>query len=98
MDRKFIMGISSVTGFQPDIIEKACRLAFLLKEINNHHLLSKEIVLKGGTAINFLYLPLPRLSVDLDFNFIGSIKKDEKDLKRKNLAKYLLDIFVFLGY
>lgn len=98
VDRKFIMQISSVTGFQPDIIEKAYRLTLLLKEINNHHFLNKEIVLKGGTAINFLYLSLPRLSVDLDFNFIGSIKKDEKDLKRKDLARYLSDIFLFLGY
>lgn len=98
VDRKFIMRISTTTGFQPDIIEKAYRLTLLLKEINNHHFLSKELVLKGGTVINFLYLPLPRLSVDLDFNFIGSIEKDEKDLKRKDVAKYLSDIFSFSKY
>ena len=98
VERKFILNISKTAGFQPDVIEKAYRIALLLKEINNHPVLSDELVLKGGTAINFLYLPLPRLSVDLDFNFVGGITKEEMESKREKVANHLKDIFSFLKY
>lgn len=98
VDRKFIINTSKATDFQPDIIEKAYRLILLLKEINNHPVLSKELLLKGGTAINFVYLSLPRLSVDLDFNFIGGPTKEEKDLRREDIKRYLEAIFSFSKY
>lgn len=98
VDRKFILNTSKATGFQPDIIEKAYRLILLLKEINSHPTLSKELLLKGGTAINFVYLSLPRLSIDLDFNFIGGPTKEEKDLRREDIKRYLEAIFTFLKY
>ncbi len=98
VDRKEIVNTARATGFQPDIIEKAYRLALLLSEIRNHPALSKELVLKGGTAINFIYLPLPRLSIDLDFNFIGGLTKEEAELKRKDMSLYFNSIFAFLKY
>ncbi len=98
VDRKFIINSARSTGFQPDITEKAYRLAVLLQEIRNHPVLSKELILKGGTAINFFYLPLPRLSVDLDFNFIGGLAKEEADRRRDGIKRYLNDIFSFLKY
>lgn len=98
VDRKSVLNASRESGFQPDIIEKALRLTHLLREINNHYVLERELVLKGGTAINFVYLPLPRLSVDLDFNFVGSLDKEETSLKRKNITKYLKIIFSFFKY
>lgn len=98
VDRKFIMNTSKTIGFQPDIIEKAYRLLLLLKEISSHPVLRKELILKGGTAINFVFLSLPRLSVDLDFDFIGRLKKEEKDLRREDIKKYLEAIFSFFKY
>lgn len=98
VDRKFIINSARSTGFQPDITEKAYRLAVLLQEIHNHPVLSSALILKGGTAINFLYLPLPRLSVDLDFNFIGGLAKEEADRRRDDIKRSLNDIFSFLKY
>lgn len=98
IDRILIENISKETQFQPDVIEKAYRLALLLQEINNHPVLNKELVLKGGTVINFIYLPLPRLSVDLDFNFVGGITKEEKDLKREDIKMHLNRIFDYFKY
>ncbi len=37
----------------------------------------KEFALKGGTALNFFYLNLPRLSVDIDLIFLPVKPRDE---------------------
>lgn len=37
----------------------------------------KEYALKGGTALNFFYLNLPRLSVDIDLTFLPVKPRDE---------------------
>lgn len=34
-----------------------------------------KFVLKGGTAINMFYMGMPRLSVDIDLNYIGKSKE-----------------------
>ena len=98
VDRRFIINTAGATGFQPGILEKAYRLVLLLKEINTHPVLHKDLLLKGGTAINFVYLPLPRLSIDLDFNFVGAVSKEEKDARREDIKRYLASIFSFAQY
>ena len=35
-----------------------------------------RLVLKGGTALNLFLFDLPRLSVDIDVNYIGSADRD----------------------
>jgi len=55
-------------------------------------------VLKGGTAINFLYFRYPRLSVDLDFNFIAGVEKEEKDEESPKIDEALRTIFKFGRY
>jgi len=37
----------------------------------------KDFALKGGTALNFFYLNLPRLSVDIDLTFLPVKSRDE---------------------
>lgn len=49
------------------------RLTDMLRKIYSDAFLSSRLYLKGGTAINKLYLQkIARLSVDLDFNSIGT--------------------------
>lgn len=63
-------------GYRPEILEKVYRLLRLLGVLMNVPYLKERIVLKGGTAINlFCSNDLPRLSVDLDFNYIGSVDR-----------------------
>lgn len=57
-------------------LEKVFRLVDLLAEIYAHPFLKDCLVLKGGTAINVFLFDVPRLSVDIDFNYIGSADKD----------------------
>lgn len=56
-------------GFIRDNLEKVMRLVEILNYFHNSNLLSKSLVLKGGTAINFTVFQLPRLSVDIDLDF-----------------------------
>lgn len=93
VDRKFIINTSKATDFQPDIIEKAYRLILLLKEINNHPVLSKELLLKGGTAINFVYLSLVTRGAARDLFDVYSLLKAGVKFRKPLLKK----VFVFFG-
>lgn len=70
-----LLMISGSTGFRTEIIEKVLLLMDLLEDFFSDPLLRHKIVLKGGTALNLFYLNLPRLSVDIDLNYIGAIDK-----------------------
>ncbi|MEW6622134.1 MAG: nucleotidyl transferase AbiEii/AbiGii toxin family protein [Bacillota bacterium] len=76
--RKYYLRLSEKTGFHKDIIEKAHRLMFILEYINGNAFLRDRLVLKGGTALNLTVFNLPRLSVDLDFDFhYGNLENHE---------------------
>jgi hypothetical protein len=60
------------TGFQVEPLEKAFRLLELLQSLRSHPFLKGRFVLKGGTALNLFLFDVPRLSVDLDLNYIGA--------------------------
>lgn len=64
--------IAADTGFREEAVEKVLYLSAILERLGSHPDLKNTWVLKGGTAINLLYLEVPRLSVDIDINFIGS--------------------------
>ncbi|MCJ7789420.1 MAG: nucleotidyl transferase AbiEii/AbiGii toxin family protein [Candidatus Atribacteria bacterium] len=96
--KEYFERFSKETNFHRDTLEKAYRLEQLLKEINRHPELREGLVLKGGTAINFLYFRYPRLSVDLDFNFIAGIGKEEKDKESHKIDEALRAIFKFKSY
>ncbi len=73
------------------LAELDIRLSDLLKLIYRDPFLSKRLYLKGGTAINKLYLKrTPRLSVDLDFNAIGG--KKEVFEQRKRIRLKVIDL------
>ncbi len=59
------------SGFRPEPLEKVLRLLEILQRLDRHEVSTEQWVLKGGTALNLFYLDLPRLSIDVDVNFIG---------------------------
>lgn len=63
-------------GFHPDPMEKALRLLELLESLRSHPFLKERIVLKGGSALNMFVFQLPRLSVDIDLNYIGPADRE----------------------
>lgn len=76
-------------GFNRDTYEKVCRLIEVLKFFENDTLLSHSLALKGGTAINLLYFDLPRLSVDIDLDFVGHVDRDEMMTSRKRINELI---------
>ena len=72
---------AEATGFQPELLEKTFHLLGLLNAINSHPFLRGKLALKGGTALNLFVFDVPRLSVDIDLNYVGYEGTD--DMRRE---------------
>jgi len=66
----------AATGFGAEPLEKVFRLMALLDALNSHPFLKTRIALKGGTAINLFHFAVPRLSVDIDLNYVGAADRE----------------------
>jgi len=75
--REFVEQAAAQTGYQASSLEKVIILGDLAGDIARHPLLKDGLVLKGGTALNLGFGPPSRLSVDLDFNYVGSPDRDQ---------------------
>ena len=62
-------------GFTRDTFEKVLRLVKILEFLNTQTYMREHLLLKGGTAINLTVFKLPRLSVDVDLDFIPNLTK-----------------------
>ena len=71
-------------GFVRDTFEKLCRLADILAYFESDSLLSNNLALKGGTAINVAFFDLPRLSVDIDMDYSSDIDVEYSKEASKN--------------
>jgi predicted nucleotidyltransferase component of viral defense system len=74
-------------GFSPEPFEKVERLQELLAELDAHPYLRDRLVLKGGTALNLFWLDLPRLSVDIDLNYVGALDRDTMLAERPQVER-----------
>jgi len=86
------------TGFNIDLLEKVYHLTRLLCAIENNKTLKTNLTLKGGTALNLLYLNMSRLSIDLDFNFTGAVSKEKMQRSRPEILKTIKNLTEELGY
>ena len=83
--------IAKESGFIRDNLEKILRLVDILNYFNSNPLLSGKLALKGGTAINLTVFNLPRLSVDIDLDFVTECSKDEMLVSREQINKEILN-------
>jgi len=74
--RSEIEHVARESGFRPLTVEKVMRLVRILERLDAHPTTTGRWLLKGGTALNLLHLDLPRLSVDIDVNFIGDMDRE----------------------
>ncbi|HQC52377.1 MAG TPA: nucleotidyl transferase AbiEii/AbiGii toxin family protein [Lentisphaeria bacterium] len=77
LSRERLMAESETTGFRPEVLEKVIHLLNLLTVFQKHPALSGRLALKGGTALNLFYFDLPRLSIDIDLNYIGTTDQEK---------------------
>lgn len=75
------------TGFRAEILEKVLRLMAMLDGLRSHPYLKGRLALKGGTALNLFLFDIPRLSVDIDLNYIGAVERDTMLAEKPNIAQ-----------
>ena len=97
-DKKYLEKKSAQTSFQKDNLEKVWRLTVLLKRITESHILREKFLLRGGTALNFIHLDIPRLSIDIDLDFIGALDKSGMESQKPELIEEIGRLVKSLDY
>ena len=97
-DRYELDALADELGFVTERVEQAVRLLDLLDAVSAHPELGDKLVLKGGTALNLFLFAAPRLSVDIDFNYIGAADPDGMRADRGPLEAALSDLCRSAGY
>jgi hypothetical protein len=92
LSRETIEKLASETGFRHEMLEKVSHLLALLDVIGQDDFLKTRVVLKGGPALNLFYFDLPRLSVDIDLNYTGSIDPETMKVEREQIERLLQGI------
>lgn len=85
-------------GFNRDTFEKVIRLRMILEFMNTQASMREHLLLKGGTAINLTVFNLPRLSVDIDLDFVPNLMRDETAKERERLTEILKGYMSEQGY
>ena len=84
-----IRKVATDTGFRPEVVEKALYLGAILARLDRHPDLGGSWVLKGGTALNLFWMDVPRLSVDIDLNYVGKVKMEDMQAGREDFESAL---------
>lgn len=85
------------SGFQLESYEKLHVLVRLLEGIRTHPFLGPRMALKGGTALNLFVLGLPRLSVDIDLNYVGASRREAMLAERPRIEQALQQVAGRMG-
>lgn len=85
-------------GFQRDTFEKVFRLKLILDYMETHEYLHEHLLLKGGTMINLTLFNLPRLSVDIDLDFVPNLTREDMLAARERLTDILKKYMSEQGY
>ncbi|MCQ2336310.1 MAG: nucleotidyl transferase AbiEii/AbiGii toxin family protein [Paludibacteraceae bacterium] len=90
--------IANETGFIRDQLEKVIRLSDILRDFYANDILRNLLVLKGGTAINLTVFNMPRLSVDIDFDYSNNVGKKTMLSDRLQISSEIQSIMLANGY
>jgi len=97
-DRAVLGKQAAELGFIRDSFEKASRLAGMLSYFERDPVLSRYLALKGGTAINMTIFNMPRLSVDIDFDFAENLSMEEMQGIRETIRETIRRYAAMNGY
>lgn len=84
---------AEATGFRADMLDRVAQLLGLLNAIQWHPFLRGKLALKGGTALNLFVFDVPRLSVDIDLNYVGGESREAMLGERQRLEEALVAVF-----
>ena len=89
---------ASKYGFQRDVFERVLRLKTVLDYFQEEPALREHLLLKGGTAINLTVFSLPRLSVDIDMDYMPNDSKENMMATRGKISKVVKEYMESEGY
>jgi predicted nucleotidyltransferase component of viral defense system len=89
---------AEASGFRSDMLEKVAHLLGLLDAIQTHPFLKGKLVLKGGTALNLFIFDVPRLSVDIDLNYVGATDRETMLAERPKIDQAVQAVFAREGF
>ena len=89
LSRERLQREETATGFRVEILEKVAQLLGLLDGFNRHPYLKGRLALKGGTALNLFVFDVPRLSIDIDLNYIGQLDREATLAERPEIERAL---------
>jgi hypothetical protein len=95
-DRRYFARVARESAFRAAPLETVFRLAELLGRISER--VGDELCLRGGTALNLLHLDLPRLSVDVDLDFVGAASAEQAQQRRPDLLAEIEALARAAGY
>jgi len=84
--------VAKESGFRPAVVEKVLRLCHILRRLDSHPTTEGKWLLKGGTALNLLHLDVPRMSVDIDLNYVGAADREGMLTERPGFEAALVSI------
>ena len=89
LSREWLNREATTTGFRVEILEKVTLLLNLLDGFDRHPYLKGRLALKGGTAINLFVFDAPRLSIDIDLNYVGQRDREAMLAERPEVERAL---------
>ena len=92
-----VIAIAKKNDFIVGNTEKVLRLSAILAFLKESKC-GEHLSLKGGTAINLLLLDLPRLSVDIDFDFSFNCPREEMISVREQIKREIIAFMSDEGY
>lgn len=93
LSREQLQRAAADAGYAVEPYEKIYTLMQLLEGLRAHPFLGTRIALKGGTALNLFILDLPRLSVDIDLNYVGTTDRQTMLAERPRVEQALKQVF-----
>lgn len=98
ISRERLAAEAKATRFRPELLEKVIHLLSLLDSIRSHPDLTGRVVLKGGTALNLFIFDVPRLSVDIDLNYVGGEARETMQAERPLVEGALQEVLARAGH
>jgi predicted nucleotidyltransferase component of viral defense system len=92
LSAEYIDRCAAETGYLPAPLEKVIRLGEMAADISRHPFLRNSLLLKGGTALNLCFGAPRRLSVDLDYNYVGSAEREKMLKERPALESAVIEL------
>lgn len=97
LSREQLQRAATDAGYSVESYEKVHTLVQILEGLRAHPFLGARVALKGGTALNLFILDLPRLSVDIDLNYVGASDRPTMMAERPRVEQALAQVFGRVG-